>query len=207
MLTGLVRNAVATSLLWTAVQGPPPLRMPPAGRTATQSATQPISPVAVMTWMTRYGSDGVHTLDLIVVWRGNPGWFMRGSHQSTSGGGSAGTVRQTLRYGDLQLEVAFQSTKRTADIQGKVVELGDANVILVDHVDSAEGPRVVSTLRIDGEVPSGIDRPTLCAGAWEGAAVGEVHLVALRFFDRDCCAHRRVRKRAGLCRRQPHDGR
>jgi hypothetical protein len=107
-----------------------------------------------MTWMTRYGSDSVHRLDLIVVWRGNPGWFMRGSHQSTSGGGSAGTVRQTLRYGDLQLEVAFQSTKRTADIQGKVVELGDANVILVDHVDSAEGPRVVSTLRIDGEVPS-----------------------------------------------------
>jgi hypothetical protein len=150
----LVRYAVAASLLWTAVQGPPPPgRLPPPGVTATQSATQPVSPVALITWMTRYGSDGVHTLDLIVVWRGNPGWFMRGSQQS-SGGGSAGTVRQTLRYGDLQLEVAFHSTKRTADIQGKVVELGDANVILVDHVDSVEGPRVVCTLRIDGEVPS-----------------------------------------------------
>ena len=155
MLTVLVRSAVAASLLWTAVQGPPPpVRMPPPGRTATQSATQPISPVAVMTWVTRHGSDGVHTLDLVVVWRGNPGWFMRGSRRGSSGGGSGDTFRQTIQYGDLELEVAFHTTRRTVDIQGKVVDLGNANVILVDHVDSAEGPRVVSTLRIDGEVPA-----------------------------------------------------
>src|SRR5687768_7809359 len=120
MLVFVLVWTTAASLFWDPIQGPPPpRRLPPPGVTATQSATQPISPVAVMTWVTRHGSDGVHTLDLIVVWRGNPGWFMRGSQQS-SGGGTAGAVRQTLRYGDLQLELAFHSTKRTAEIQGKL---------------------------------------------------------------------------------------
>src|SRR5918993_4787808 len=108
MVEVLLRHVVSASMLWAAVQGPPPpVRMPPPGRTATQSATQPISPVAVMTWVTRYGSDGVHTLDLLVVWRGNPGWFVRGSQRASSGGGSGDTFRQTFRYGDLELELAF----------------------------------------------------------------------------------------------------
>ena len=155
MLACVLGWATAASILWPLVQGPPPpRRLPPPGRTATSSATQVVSPVAVMTWVTRYGSDGVHQLDLIVIWRGDHGWFRRGTTRGSSGGGSADTFRQTIRYGDLQFELAFHATKRTAEIQGKLVELGDANVMLVDHVDGSDGPKVVSTLRIDGEVPS-----------------------------------------------------
>ena len=69
-------------------------------------------------------------------------------------------------YGDVELEVAFNATKRTAEIQGKPVDLGNANVILVDHVDSAEGPRVISTLRIDGEVPSEAGRARVEPSPW-----------------------------------------
>src|SRR5918993_2609518 len=146
MVEVLLRHVVSASMLWAAVQGPPPpVRMPPPGRTATQSATQPISPVAVMTWVTRYGSDGAHSLDLLVVWRGSPGWFMQGNKRGSSSGGSGDTFRETIRYGDLELELTFNASKRIAEIQGTAVELRDANVLLVDHVDASGGPQVVST--------------------------------------------------------------
>jgi hypothetical protein len=121
--------------------------------TATSSATQVISPVALMTWVTRYGHDGIHSLDLIVLWRGAPGWFTRGTSRSTSAGGSADTFHSTIRYGGLDLQLGLQPTKRTAEVQGQKVELGDANVILVDQVDTAGGAQVVRTLRIDPAVP------------------------------------------------------
>ena len=145
---------LATSmLLCAAVQGPPPApRMPPPGATATSSATQVISPVALMTWVTRYGHDGIHTLDLIVLWRGASGWFI-GTSQRSSGGGTGDSFHSTIRYGDVELQLGLQAAKRTAEVQGHKVELGDANVIFVDHVDKAGGAQVVRTLRIDPAVP------------------------------------------------------
>ena len=155
MHVSLTGWAVTTSIVvWGAVQGPPPApRMPPLGVTATSSATQVISPVALMTWVTRYGHDGIHSLDLIVVWRGAPGWFTRGTSRSTSSGGSADTFHSTIRYGGLDLQLGLQPAKRTAEVQGQKVELGDANVILVDQVDTAGGAQVVRTLRVDPAVP------------------------------------------------------
>lgn len=115
-----------------------------------------VSPVPLMTWVTRFGHDGVHALDLIVLWRGEPGWFMRRTSRSASGGGSAGVFHSTIRYGGLELQVTFESVTRVADVQGKRVELRDANVILVDDVGTAAGPRIVGTLRIDPAMtPSG----------------------------------------------------
>lgn len=73
--------------------------------------------------------------------------------RSTSGGGSVDTFHSTIRYGGLELQLGLQATKRTAEVQGQTVELGDANVILVDQVDTAGGAQVVRTLRIDSAVP------------------------------------------------------
>jgi predicted dehydrogenase len=146
---------LATCLvLCAAVQGPPPApRMPPPGASATSSGTQVISPVAVMTWVTRRGHDDVHTLDLIVLWRGAPGWFMRAGTHGSSSGGSGDAFHTTIRYGDVELQLGLQSAKRTAEIQEQKVELGDANVIFVDHVDGAGGAQVVRTQRIDPVLP------------------------------------------------------
>jgi hypothetical protein len=141
-------------VLCAAIQGPPPPpRLPPPGTTATSSGTQVISPVAVMTWATRHGHDGVHTLDLIVLWRGAPGWFMRGGPRRDSGGGGTDSFHSTARYGDVEVQVTLQTAKRIAEVQGQRVELGDANVILVDGVDTAGAAKVVRTLRIDPAVP------------------------------------------------------
>jgi hypothetical protein len=131
---------------------PPPRRLPPPGVTATSSATQPASSVAVVTWVTRYGHDGVHALELLVVWRGQPGWFMRGGPRVSSGGGSGSSFHATSRFGDVELQLGVESAAHTAEIQGKHVILGDSNVILVDSVDSADRLRVVAQLHVDPEV-------------------------------------------------------
>jgi hypothetical protein len=69
----------------------------------------------------------------------------------------------------LQLQVEFDSQTRLATIsqapldpqtglatiQKKQTELRDQNVILVDGVDEAKGPRVVGTLRVDPTLPPG----------------------------------------------------
>ena len=128
--------------------------MPRPGTKATSSATQVISPVALVTWVAWYGSDGVRVLDLLVLWRGSPGWFMKGSQRGSSSGGSAGSFHSTITYGGLDLQLDFQSEIRVAQIQGKTVQLQDANVILVDHVDTIDKLEIVDTIKIDPEFPS-----------------------------------------------------
>jgi hypothetical protein len=144
-----------TGLLVTAAVQLPPT--PPGGRLpragATSSATQVISPVAVMTWLARYESESARVLDLLVLWRGAPGWFARGSNRVASGGSSTGAFHTTIGYGDLQLELDFDRSARIAQIQRKPVELHDDNVVLVDDVDSPGGPVIVSTLHIDSDLP------------------------------------------------------
>lgn len=123
--------------------------------------TRIVSPTVVATWATRgnagtgAGSDrkrGPQTLGLLVLWRGTPGWFSKGTSRSRSSGGSATTFATTVRQGDLELDLSVDYQSRRARVQGKEVTLGDANVILVDRVDGAEGPQVVKMLSIDAQV-------------------------------------------------------
>lgn len=59
---GVVIVVAGGLLASMSAQLPPPARMPRPGTTATKSATQVISPVALVTWVAQYGSDGVgHT--------------------------------------------------------------------------------------------------------------------------------------------------
>jgi len=151
--TGLAILFLGGILTAASVQLPPGKRMPPPGATATSSGTRVISPVALVTWVATYGNDGVHALDLIVLWRGSPGWFSRGSGSGTSSGGSMASFHSTIRYGGLELQLEFESKTRIAQIQGKPVQLHDNNVILVDDVDVTGGPSVVGTLRVDPSLP------------------------------------------------------
>jgi hypothetical protein len=153
-VSGGVAIIVAGGLLASvSAQVPPGARLPRPGTPPTSSATQVISPVALVTWVARYGSDGVRVLDLLVVWRGSPGWFLRGSNRGSSGGGSGGSFYSTITYGGLDLQLGFQSETRIAEIQGKSVQLKDANIVLVDHVDTTGKLDVVATIRIDPEFP------------------------------------------------------
>jgi hypothetical protein len=58
----------------------------------------------------------------------------------------------TVRRGDRSLYAGFVDDGprgRTARIENETIPLGDHNVVLVDDVDSASGPRVVKTLRVE----------------------------------------------------------
>jgi hypothetical protein len=140
----------ATAVVAAPAQRPPARTPRPGG---TSSATRVISPVALVTWVAHYGADGTQTLDLLVLWRGAPGWFAKGAGSGTSSGGNSESFHSTIRYGGLELQLELQPQTRFATIQGKPIELQDDNVVLVDEVGSPGGPFVARTLRVDPELP------------------------------------------------------
>ena len=105
----------------------------PSGSSGS-SGTRIMSPTVVATWATRgnpvAGSErrlSPQTLALLVLWRGTPGWFSKGTGRSQSSGGSVTTFATTVRYGDLALDLSLDYQSRKAQVQGKEVALGDAN--------------------------------------------------------------------------------
>jgi hypothetical protein len=106
-----------------------------------------VSPVVVATVMATRAADGAETLDLLVLWRGSPGWFFRDGGTGSSGGGTGTWVYATARYGDLQLQLSLDTAARIAIVQGTRVELKDANIVLVDGADTRAV--VVGMLRAD----------------------------------------------------------
>jgi hypothetical protein len=99
--------------------------------------------------------DSVNTLNLMVLWRGSNGWFLKSGARGSGGGGTQRTLTARATFGGLDLLAELDFQPREARIQGKPVVLkpADANVILVDGV---EGPdlRVASTLKIDPAMAS-----------------------------------------------------
>src|ERR1700676_5456671 len=82
-----------------------------AARGVTWSApTQVISPVVLASWIAERAGTGPERLQLLVLWRGGPGWFLRPG--GVSGGGSGGHYEATLTYGDVQLMLGWDSARR-----------------------------------------------------------------------------------------------
>ncbi len=136
-----------------AAQGPPTRVDPSPQSYRTQSATQVVSPTVMATWVASV-TDGARVLQVLVLWRGTPGWFARGGG-GVSGGGDGRRYSSTLRYGGLELQLEFDFESRIATIQGNRVELRDDNVIVVDGVDTSGSLRVVRTLRVEPSMTQG----------------------------------------------------
>ena len=137
---------------------------PGAGSTG---GTGPVSPSVLATTMAAVDAAGRGTLELLVLWRGSPGWFMKGGGGSSSGGGSTGPtlggapgpmIRSSwISQGGVNLSVRFDPAAQKAWIQDNEIDLRDANVILVDDVDSPTGPHVVRALRIDADYETKVE--------------------------------------------------
>src|SRR5262245_60153417 len=125
------------------------------GGAGQQMGDRVLSPAVVGSWFTHRETSGSYGLDLLVLWRGSPGWPLRGGGHGSSGGGEGMTGRRgmTIRYGTLSFHAALVPGAGLCQIEGKDVPLGDHNVVLVDDVDEAAGPRIVKTLRIDPSIP------------------------------------------------------
>ena len=175
---GVALTCVLGLLGTLSAQGAPPgPRFP--GNTSRQFGTQSntgqvVSSVVLASYVARVWGDDTRTLQMLVLWRGNPGWFARVAESGGSGGGDERRYHSTIRRGDLQLQAEFDTetrlvtisqaplvalspstTTQTATIKSTQINLGDRNVILVDDVDDAKGPQIVGAVRIDPTLPPG----------------------------------------------------
>lgn len=114
------------------------------------ASMQPISPVAVAAWSTKAHTE--EALELLVLLRGTPGWWTAGPEGVQSIAQGEDGFSTHANYGGQDLSLSFDSLKRIATIQGIDVALGDNNVVLVDDVDSASGPRVAALKKIDPQM-------------------------------------------------------
>jgi len=132
-----------------------------------ETGSRVVSPAVVATCILRKNPDGTSQLELLVLWRGNPGWFMRSDSEESS---SHGSVRasvddkevfaEQLSYGALRLEWEYDRGKHTLRVQDHDVSVKSYNVILVDEVDAADGAQIAGSLDVDpsfaGE-PAGVE--------------------------------------------------
>ena len=117
----------------------------------------PVSPTVVATLIWRSQPPGSAELQLLVLWRGTPGWFMRGSNEQTGSGQAVvdesgpGVVVEQRSYGGTRLDLEFDPAKRAARVQDHEIALGSANVILVDDVDGETGSKIAGSLQVDAQ--------------------------------------------------------
>lgn len=128
----------------------------------TSGGSRVVSPAVVATWIVRTEPHGRPELELLVFWRGTPGWFMRAdssgsssrvSTQSGGGENARGLQVHHVSFGGTHLKLEFDQRKRVARIQEHEVPLQSANVVLVDEVDSADGPQISRSLHVDPVFP------------------------------------------------------
>jgi hypothetical protein len=131
----------------------------------SNSGTAPVSPSVMATELGSVDASGRGTLQLLILWRGTPGWFLRGGGGSGSGGGgsmgpgSGMIFSHWISQGGVNLTLRFDPAARKVWIQDREIALDDANVVLVDGVDVPAGPQVVRTLRIDPEYETTMEPP------------------------------------------------
>jgi hypothetical protein len=116
------------------------------------STSRFVSPTVVASWSSYDNyADGSKTT-LLVLWRGTPGWFAKrgrgggsgggaGSSSGAGGGGSYGY--QYVTEGGLTFTLEFDYDKRIVKILNREISLKETNVVLVDFVDSVNGPVIV----------------------------------------------------------------
>ena len=152
----------------TTVRAPGPL-VQVSGHSSL-SAEQPLSSAVVANWTAHRDAAGNLMLDLLVLWRGTPGWWLTGGQHGGSSGGGGTITRMVLNRGGKELTVAFDARTGVATVQGKDITLGNANVVLVDDVDARDGPKIVRTMTVDPQLP----QPTRV----DGKILGSPDLIA-----------------------------
>jgi hypothetical protein len=149
-LIGLVSMlGLVTATSQTTAQGPPTQeRLAQMQAQSRSGSYQPVSPVALASWVTAKGSDG-KVLDLAVVWRGSPAWFFAAGERSSSGGGTSNSYSASQRFGNVEVYFTLKDSPRIVTIGETAINLGDNNVVLVDGVDAPGGSKVIKSLKID----------------------------------------------------------
>jgi hypothetical protein len=111
--------------------------------------TLPLSPSVLATVASR-----PQGLELLVLWRGAPGWYLSSGQRSERVGERGGVLDATIAYGGVTLDLLFNPHESTVSLQGATRSLPTGtNVLLVDEVDARSGPRIVDTLVVPTDGP------------------------------------------------------
>ncbi len=107
------------------------------------------------------GDDEV--LDVLIAWRGQPGWFQRRGGRTGVGGtgrfgaGTQGHVSQYATYDDVTIAFDADFDAGTVSIGDVTVPLKGVNTILIDQVERSGARRMTTTTWIDPRLPLGVD--------------------------------------------------
>lgn len=113
----------------------------------------PGSSTVLITRITRKAAAG-DQLELLVLWRGAPGWYLQRPRGSSTGERN-GVLREEHQYGNVKLRIIFDPKASTVEVNEERVLLDSgARALLVDHVGTNE-PLTVEKLKIDRNVSSG----------------------------------------------------
>jgi hypothetical protein len=124
---------------------------------AGMSTSRVVSPTVVASWVSRENYADGNTTTLLVLWRGTPGWFRKGGRSGSGGGGGSGQsgsdAYQYVSEGGLTFVMKFDYDTRVAKILNQEISLTETNVLLVDFVDSTNGPTIVGSQWVDPAPP------------------------------------------------------
>ena len=100
------------------------------------------------------------TLDLLVLWRGSPGWLKTqpsqgAGNQLFAGPGYPERTHQVSVRGRM-LELRVDSRANTATVDGRQISLNGVNVVMIDRVDSGQ-PRIAGVTWIDPSLSAAPD--------------------------------------------------
>jgi hypothetical protein len=183
---------------------PAALGLQQPGRLEQSGGDVIVSPSVLASYATWRDASGSVNVDILILWRGSPGWMLRRTGSASSSGGGtpdrAGIVRFSSYQGGLHLTATYDRTSRNLDVLGDRVDLKGANVVLVDRVDSPDGPVILKTtiapaiqsqtldvsrvlrhtpelldyLRCDAQVPGGLNHPSMQAVCADAVLTGAV---------------------------------
>ncbi len=107
----------------------------------TASCQSDIVSSTVVTTFCGHRQGDNEVLDLLILWRGKPGWFQRHRPGSSGGGGSRvfgagtnGVVSQSQTYGDVTIAFAANFDTNEVTIGRSTVQLDHINTVIVDDV-------------------------------------------------------------------------
>jgi hypothetical protein len=108
-----------------------------------------ISPSVIENAFAHREPSGSWRLDLLVLWRGTPGWFLAGGANGTSSsGGTSRPVFVHNRHADVDFDVFLDRGAGIARVAATTIRLDEKNIVLIDgmpHQQTIVGTRLVTS--------------------------------------------------------------
>lgn len=131
-------------------------KLPPPGfegREYQSAETRQVSPTVLATWIKRVGPDN-ERVDVIVLWRGEPGWHLKGNRRGSWSSATRDTHDTSISYGGLNLEMSYNRKRQVITIGRREVDLKpNLNVVLVDPVGTDPARFKIETLAVEPTLP------------------------------------------------------